>query len=145
MPRNNKFIYIVFTLFLVNLSLYSANLDKFLHSLAIVESNNNPKAYNKHENAIGLYQIRLNYFKDAREFNQILNKYSHNDCYSPEISKLILLSYFKRYEPKALEMNDFEVLAKLHNGGCGWRNKKGQVKNNLDLYWNKVNKVLTNK
>ncbi len=122
-----------------------SNFETFLKALGTVESSNNPKSYNKKENAIGIYQIRLLYFKDSKQFNKNLSKYNHSDCFNEGISKLVVLSYFGRYEPKALKVGDYETLARLHNGGPNHKNKTGAAKNRLDIYWNKINKELSKK
>lgn len=118
--------------FFVALSINAANMDNFFAALAKVESSNNPKAINKKENALGIYQIRVAYYKDSN----VIGK--HTDVYDPIIAKKVVLAYFQRYEPKALKNNDFETLARCHNGGCGWRSNKSLT----DGYWNKIKKNL---
>jgi len=50
------------------LNAYSADFESFLSAIAKVESNNNPKAFNSKELAVGKYQIRPKYFIDAKRF-----------------------------------------------------------------------------
>jgi hypothetical protein len=113
----------------------SASFDGFTSILARVESSNNPKAYKKSEKAVGIYQIRPDYFKDAKEFDKNLSNYTHNDCYNPKVSKLVVRAFMLRYEPKAYKENNYKVMAMAHNGGPSWRisNPKKRVK--LDYYW----------
>ena len=118
--------------FLFVLSINAANMDDFFAALGKVESSNNPRAINKKENALGIYQIRPAYYKDSNIRGQ------HSDVYNPVIAKQVVLAYFQRYEPKALKNNDFETLARCHNGGCGWRKNKSLT----DGYWNKIKKNL---
>lgn len=118
--------------FFIALSINAANMDNFFAALAKVESSNNPKAINKKENALGVYQIRAAYYKDSN----VIGK--HTDVYNPVIAKKVVLAYFNRYEPKAVLNNDFETLARCHNGGCGWRRNKSLT----DGYWNKIKKNL---
>lgn len=118
--------------FLFVLSINAANMDDFFVALGKVESSNNPRAINKKENALGIYQIRLAYYKDSNVGGK------HTDVYNPVIAKQVVLAYFQRYEPKALKNNDFETLARCHNGGCGWRKNKSLT----DGYWNKIKKNL---
>jgi len=94
--------------FFIALSINAANMDDFFAALAKVESSNNPKAINKKENALGIYQIRVAYYKDSNVGGQ------HTDVYNPIIAKKVVLAYFQRYEPKALKNNDFETLARCH-------------------------------
>lgn len=121
----------LFSLFIV-CSINAANIDTFFAALGKVESSNNPRAINKKEYALGIYQIRLAYYKDSNVGGQ------HTDVYNPIIAKKVVLAYFQRYEPKALKNNDFETLARCHNGGCGWRKNKSLT----DGYWNKIKKNL---
>lgn len=119
-----------------------ADFDSFTRALGRVESSNNPKAYNSKELAIGLYQIRPGYFRDAQLFDKDLAKYTHKDCFDPRVAKRVVWAYFMKYEKNSLQNGNWENLAKLHNGGCGWRTKTGKVKSNLDTYWMKVSKNL---
>ncbi len=116
--------------------------EKFFKALGQVESAGNVKAYNKNENAIGIYQIRKLYFIDAQKFNPELKKYKHKDCFSEQISKQIVLAYFQKYGKNELKNKDWESLAKLHNGGCNWKNKTGKAKQNLEICRNKIKKEL---
>lgn len=109
-----------------------ADLNKFLDALAKVESSGNTKAINRKETALGIYQIRPAYFKDSGV------KGNHADVFKPEVAKKVVLQYFKKYEPTALKNLDFETLARLHNGGCGWRKHKDATNN----YWKKIQKNL---
>lgn len=130
----NKFLAILLTFSLI-LPAKSASFDEFLSILARTESDNNPKAYNKHEKAIGIYQIRPDYFEDARDFDKSLSKYTQNDCYNPKIAGLVVNSYMRRYEKKAFNNNDFYSMAMAHNGGPSWREGNQKKKNKLKEYW----------
>ena len=133
---------ILFT-FISILAVYSAfsqnnkDFNQFLTILAKVESSGKTNAFNKSENAIGIYQIRPDYFKDAQKQNKQLSLLSHRDCYNPEVAKLVVKSYMERY----CKTNNFETWAKSHNGGGRYylnRNKK--FNSNLDIYWRKFQK-----
>lgn len=129
--------YLIFGLISLNLSVFAGQneeFEKFWRVLCIVESSNNPKAYNKKENAIGIAQIRLAYFKDAQDFDKNLSKYTHNDCYSEQISKLVVRAYVARY----VKSDSIEDFARCHNSGPNWKNKKNLTNN----YWNKFKKHL---
>lgn len=113
-----------------------ANMDDFFRALGEVESSNNWRAYNKKENAIGVYQIRRLYFIDSNV------KGKHESCYNPKIARQVCENYFKRYEPRAYREGNWEVLAKLHNGGCSYKKKDAATQKKLEIYWQKVKKNL---
>lgn len=132
---SKKYI-LIFCLISLNLTVLSrelSNFNQFLIVLGHVESSNNPKAYNKSENAIGIYQIRLLYFKDAQQFNPELKKYSHSDCFSPEISKMVVKVYVAHY----VKSDAFEDFARCHNSGPQWKNKKHLT----NKYWARFKKI----
>lgn len=119
------------------------NFESFFKAISIVESGNNPKAFNKAENAAGQAQIRVACLNDSNEFGK--TKYNLNDRFDPEKSKIICFNYLLRYQKK--HNWEFEKMAKTWNGGCNWRkNEKNslQVRKNLSIYWGKVSKQLTN-
>ena len=122
----------IFLSFFFILSIHAANMDDFLNALAKVESSNNPKAINKKENALGIYQIRPAYFQDSKV------KGNHSQVFDPVFARSVCEAYFKKYEKKALDNGDFETLARCHNGGCGWRKNKSAT----DKYWQKIKKNL---
>ena len=123
-----KYIFSFFIVLCVN----AANMDSFLNALAKVESSNNPKAINKKENALGIYQIRPAYFKDSNV------KGNHEQVFDPVFARRVCEAYFKKYEKKAFDNGDFETLARCHNGGCGWRKNKSATNG----YWQKIKKNL---
>ena len=123
-----KYIFSFFVVLCVN----AANMDSFLNALAKVESSNNPKAINKKENALGIYQIRPAYFQDSKV------KGNHSQVFDPVFARRVCEAYFKKYEKKAFDNGDFETLARCHNGGCGWRKNKSAT----DKYWQKIKKTL---
>lgn len=137
----------IICLFLSILPAFSGDLNnnkefnRFLDALAFVESSNNPKAYNSKEGAIGIYQIRNKYFLDAQNFNPKLKKYSHKNAFRPEIAKIIVISYFQKYEQNNLNKENWEALARCHNSGPGWKSKKSKT----EKYWNKVKKELAHR
>lgn len=119
------------------LFLFSSNLlgnelnDEFFARLAKVESGGNPKAWNKKENAIGIYQIRPGYFADAQKINKELNKYSHKDCFDPVVARKVVETYLSKYSKK----KNWENYAKCHNGGLFYFKKKGIVQKRLNDYY----------
>jgi soluble lytic murein transglycosylase-like protein len=114
------------------ISASAANLDPFFAALGKVESSGNSKAVNKKETALGIYQIRPAYFKDANV------KGNHEQVFDPVFARRVSEAYFKKYEKKAFDNGDFETLARCHNGGCGWRKNKSATNG----YWQKIKKNL---
>lgn len=114
------------------ISASAANLDPFFAALGKVESSNNSKAVNKKETALGIYQIRPAYFKDANV------KGNHEQVFDPVFARRVCEAYFKKYEKKAFDNGDFETLARCHNGGCGWRKNPSATNG----YWQKIKKNL---
>ena len=117
---------------LLSVSAQAANLDGFFAALAKVESSGNAKAVNKKENALGIYQIRAAYFKDARV------KGNHEQVFNPVFARQVCEAYFKRYAPEAYAKGDFESLARLHNSGPAFAKRKSAT----DGYWQKIKKNL---
>lgn len=113
-------------------SAQAADLSRLFHAIAKVESSGNPKAVNRKENALGLYQIRPAYFRDAKIGGK------HSDVLDPKKAQEVVMAYFRKYEPEALQKGNLEALARLHNAGPNWRKKKSAT----NEYWNKVKKSL---
>ena len=51
--------YLIFSIFSLNLTVFGQS-EEFFNTLGQIESGSNPKAYNKKENAVGIYQINYN-------------------------------------------------------------------------------------
>lgn len=114
------------------ISANAANLDPLFAALAKVESSGNSKAVNKKETALGIYQIRPAYFKDANV------KGNHEQVFDPVFARRVCEAYFKRYAPEAYAKGDFESLARLHNSGPAYLKRKSST----DGYWQKIKKNL---
>ena len=105
-----------------------------------VESNRNPYAINKQENALGCLQIRPIMIAD---YNRITNQdYAHDIAYNKAMAYIIAQEIFFHYM-KAIENPTAKHLAFIWNGGgSAWKrvdNPKNDLKQkNLDLYWEKV-------
>jgi hypothetical protein len=104
------------------------SIPALLAALSLVESAGNDKAFNPRELAVGRYQIRPAYFMDSGVRGQ------HSQCTNPAVAQAVVLAYFKRYEPRALQFGNVEVLARLHNAGPGWRKHLEWT----NKYWSKV-------
>ncbi|MEI6166127.1 MAG: hypothetical protein WCS52_02945 [bacterium] len=96
-------------------------------AMAAVESGHDPFVVGDGGRAIGLYQIHWEYWKDSG----VPGKWE--DCRDPRYSQLVILAYWKRYCPAALERGDLEVLCRIHNGG-----PQGHRKRTTLVYWRKI-------
>ena len=119
-----------------------ANVDVIDVIVAIekVESNQNPYAINKAENAIGSLQIRPIMIAD---YNRISGEdLPHNVAYNRAMAYIIAQEIFFHYM-KGIENPTAKHLAFIWNGGgSAWKRvdnpKNDKKQKNLDLYWEKV-------
>ncbi|MBI5362961.1 MAG: hypothetical protein HZA53_07255 [Planctomycetes bacterium] len=81
--------------------------------------------------AIGPYQIHRAYWIDARVPGR------WEDCRDPRYARAVVIAYWKRYCPKALEALDPETLARVHNGGPDGAREKSTLP-----FWRKVERAL---
>jgi len=104
-------------------------------AIRMVETGNCPNngigALGDNGKSLGPFQISEAYFKDAEVTGTYFQVNEVNKA------KSIMLRYWMRYCPTALMNHDWEVLARVHNGGPSGDTKKGTIK-----YWNKVLKHL---
>lgn len=125
----------------ITLNAYSTNLDSFISAIGKVESNNNPKAIGDNGRSLGIYQIQLACYLDAKKFDKSIH-FNYQSLTNTNNSKRILIAYLKRWESLAVQQGDWQTLSRLWNGGCNWRNKTGPAKRNLDSYVQKVEMIL---
>lgn len=84
------------------------------------ESRNNPNAYNRKENAVGIAQIRPIYVKDCVDMFGM--DVTHNDAYDPVIARRMFETYTKSWCDRFGIPYSDENRARIHNGGYdGWR------------------------
>jgi hypothetical protein len=120
-----------------NAPVYSGQFNSFARAVHLTETNGKfGPIIGDHGAALGPLQIHEICYKDV--VSSTGGKYS--DCQSFEFSKKILYFYSFKYEKKALNLNNFEVLSKLWNGGPNWRKCKNPQ--NLKIYWLKIQKNL---
>ncbi len=82
--------------------------------------------------SIGPYQIQRGYWLDSRvagEYRSCLTDAAY--------SERVMRAYWARYCPRALAAEDWETLARIHNGGPKGAKKSATVK-----YWERVKKEL---
>ena len=100
-------------------------LDLFFAALAEVESGGDSSAYNKAEDAVGLYQIRPIYVRDV---NRIVGHgaFTLRDRWDAVKSRCMVIIYLSHYgtEQRLGRAPTFLDLARIHNGGPnGWKKK----------------------
>jgi len=111
-----------------------------IYAIEKVESNRDPYAINKKENALGCLQIRPIMIAD---YNRITKEdLSHNVAYNRSMAYIIASTIFNHYM-KGIEKPNAKHLAFIWNGGGGaWRRvdnpQNDQKQKNLDTYWEKV-------
>ena len=118
----------------------SITVTDVIHAIEKVESNRDPYAINKQENALGCLQIRPIMIAD---YNRITEEnLSHNIAYNRSMAYIIASTIFNHYM-KGIENPNAKHLAFIWNGGgSAWKPvdnpKNDQKQKNLDLYWAKV-------
>ncbi len=111
-----------------------------IYAIEEVESNRNPYAINKKENALGCLQIRPIMIAD---YNRITKEnLSHDVAYNRSMAYIIASTIFNHYM-KGIEKPNAKHLAFIWNGGgSAWKRvdnpKNDQKQKNLDIYWGKV-------
>lgn len=86
--------------------------------------------------ALGPFQIHKAYWIDATQFDKSI-KGSYSDCADYAYSVKIVNAYMSRYAGKHIASNNFEAIARIHNGGLN-----GYKNNSTINYWQKVKKNL---
>ena len=111
-----------------------------IYAIEEVESNRDPYAINKQENALGCLQIRPIMIAD---YNRITEEnLSHNIAYNRSMAYIIASTIFNHYI-KGIENPTAKHLAFIWNGGgSAWKRvdnpKKDRKQKMLDSYWKKV-------
>lgn len=112
------------------------SLRPFLDALAKVESGNRDDAVGDHGKAIGRMQIWEVYWQDATDYCQDLGG-TYQDCTTKVYAERIVVAYLLRYAGRAVADQDFQTLARIHNGG-----PKGASRKSTLAYWRKVEAAL---
>jgi len=111
------------------------SLDEILAALAEVETGGHPEggrhARGDGGSALGPYQIHRAYWLDARLPG------AWEDCAGEAYSRRVVLAYWRRWCPRALQELDAETLARVHNGG-----PRGAGKASTLAYWRRVEAAL---
>lgn len=85
--------------------------------------------------AIGPYQIHRAYHQDAEEVMQ--TNLPYENCRNYEYARKVVRAYFYRYGRKFIKEENWEALARIHNGG-----PRGHKKDSTVKYWLKVKAAL---
>lgn len=113
------------------------NLERVMNAIIQVESQGNPKAYNKRGDCVGLLQITK---VCVRECNNILKekkskkRYTYADRWDADKSKEMFRLFQNKYNPTG----NMEKAARLWNGGINY--KRNPRKTNK--YWAAVKRKL---
>ena len=111
------------------------SLDAILAAIRITESGGQADggraAIGDGGRALGPYQIHRAYFVDSGVEG------TYENCRDEAFSRRVVIAYWKRWCPAALERRDAEVLARTHNGG-----PQGARKDKTLDYWRKVERRL---
>jgi len=121
---------------LEQLDAYRTELRPLLDAIRQVESGGDDSAVGDKGNAIGAYQIWAVYHEDAVEWCKELGG-TYASCYERAYAERIVVAYWHRYARAALRSQDYETLARVHNGG-----PRGATKRATLAYWRKVAEVL---
>ena len=100
-----------------------------LSAVAMVESSNDPLAYNPDEQAYGLMQIRQCCVDDLNQHYG--TNYKLADFYNPKLAKWAFVHYGRMYGAKTAE-----EYCRTWNGG-----PRGMKKTATEKYWKKIKKL----
>jgi len=135
--------FLLFSTFILQCSqtaLGSVTITDVISAIEEVESNRDPYAINKQENALGCLQIRPIMIAD---YNRITNQdFAHDIAYNRAMAYIIASTIFNHYM-KGIDKPNAKHLAFIWNGGGGaWRRVDSPISDskqfNLEVYWEKV-------
>lgn len=104
----------------------------FLHAIGKVESGHDDAATGDNGASIGRYQIQRAYWQDATDHDRTIGG-KYEDCRDKAYAEKIVRAYFDRYAREALKAQDWQTLARIHNGG-----PSGHKRESTLPYWRKV-------
>jgi hypothetical protein len=106
---------------------------KFVRAIHQVETGGRTGAIKGDQNrALGPLQIHKAYWQDAVSYDKTIGG-RYEDCADLAYSVRVMTAYLNRYQKTAIQKNDFQTLARVHNGGLN-----GAKKAATNGYWAKV-------
>jgi hypothetical protein len=108
------------------------DLETFLQAVEAVESKGNPTAVGDGGRSLGAYQLSKAYCEDALHRHLARRDYV-SIAFSPGKSRDVVVRYWKRFVPLALERREWQTLARVHNGGPAGAGKRQTLP-----YWSRV-------
>jgi len=108
----------------------NTDMRSLLDAIREVETGNHPaphSAVGDGGRSLGPYQIGWRYWRDSGVAGQ------YQSVRNPTYAERVILAYWKRYCPAALARRDWQVLARIHNGG-----PTGHRDRDTLAYWRKV-------
>ena len=138
LPISMKKTIAVFAVLLSMIQAQAVGLNKkFLRAIHMVEASGRIGAIiGDGGKALGPLQIHRGYFQDAAEYDKNLGN-DYSKCADLAFSERVVTAYLHRFASKAVAANDFESLAKIHNGGPAGIKNRATVK-----YWAKIQKYI---
>lgn len=125
----------IFALLLVSVCTACATDERFFQALHQVETGGRIGAIvGDKGKALGPFQIHKGYWTDSKVAG------SYSDVVGTNYARKVVIAYLKRYCPDAVSSNNYEVMARVHNGG-----PKGNSKVATMSYWHKVKVELDKK
>ncbi len=114
-------------------------LSTFLNAVRVTETGGMPNdgigAIGDNGTSLGPYQISYAYWVDAQMPYGTWNRCLVDKAYSEEVMK----RYWRRYCPNAYKNGNWEILARVHNGGPSGFRKQATIR-----YWNTVKRIMNN-
>lgn len=86
--------------------------------------------------AIGPFQIHRDYWQDAVDYDQSIGG-NYGDCRNYNYALKVVNAYLRRYAKKYIASENWEAVARIHNGGPNGYKHKSTV-----AYWLRVKQCL---
>lgn len=130
--------FLVVVTFMFTTSVYAAKVpQKFLKAIHMTETQRkHGPILGDGGRALGPLQIHKRYFNDAAEFDPSLGD-DYRKVANLQFAERVVTAYLNRYASNAIVRNDYQMMARIHNGGPdGWK-EKSTLK-----YWHRIKKYI---